>query len=63
MHKKIDEIKKSESKPKILKNIFNKNEINKFLNLYNELPITIHNKKQNVKKYKNKNTITKNFKK
>ena len=48
MHKKIDEIKKSESKPKILKNIFNKNEINKFLNLYNELPITIHNKKQNV---------------
>ena len=48
MHKKIDEIKKSESKPKILKNVFNKDEINKFLNLYNELPITVHNKKQNV---------------
>ena len=48
MHKKIDEIKKSESKPKILKNVFNKDEINKFINLYNELPITVHNKKQNV---------------
>ena len=48
MNKKIDEIKKSESKPKILKNVFNKDEINKFINLYNELPITVHNKKQNV---------------
>ena len=48
MHKKIDEIKKDESKPKILKNVFNKDEINKFINLYNELPITVHNKKQNV---------------
>ena len=48
MHKKIDEIKKSESKPKILKNIFGKDEINKLINLYNELPITVHNKKQNV---------------
>ena len=48
MHKKIDEIKKGESKPKILKNVFNKDEINKFINLYNELPITVHNKKQNV---------------
>ena len=48
MHKKIDEIKKSESKPKILKNVFNKDEINKFINLYNELPVTVHNKKQNV---------------
>ena len=48
MHKKIEEIKKVESNPKILKNVFNKNEINKFINLYNELPITIHNKKQNV---------------
>jgi len=48
MHKKIDEIKKSESKPKILKNLFGKDEINKLINLYNELPITVHNKKQNV---------------
>ena len=48
MHKKIEEIKKNESSPKVIKNIFNKEEINKFLNLYNELPITVHNKKQNV---------------
>mgnify|MGYP001492711480 FL=1 len=48
MHKKIEEIKKSESKPKVLKNIFTKEEIDQFLNLYSELPITVHNKKQNV---------------
>ena len=48
MHKQIESIKKSESKPKIVKNIFNKEEIGKFINLYNELPITVHNKKQNV---------------
>jgi hypothetical protein len=48
MHKQIEEIKKNESKPKIIKNLFNKEEINKFMNLYNELPVTVHNKKQNV---------------
>ena len=48
MHKKIEEIKKNESSPKVIKNIFNKEEIDKFLNLYNELPVTVHNKKQNV---------------
>ena len=48
MHKQIKKKKKNESTPKIIKNIFNKEEINKFINLYNELPITVHNKKQNV---------------
>ena len=48
MHELIDQIKKNESKPKVLKNILNKEEINKFLKLYAELPITVHNKKQNV---------------
>ena len=48
MHKQIEEIKKTESKPKIIKNIFDKNEINKFIDLYNDLPVTVHNKKQNV---------------
>mgnify|MGYP001183996856 FL=1 len=48
MHKQLDKIKKNEGKPKVLKNIFNKEEINKFLKLYEELPITVHNKKQNV---------------
>ena len=48
MHKNINEIKKLESPPKIIKNLFDKNEIEKFFNLYKELPITVHNKKQNV---------------
>ena len=48
MENLIDEIKKLESKPKIIKNIFNKREIDDFLKLYQDLPITVHNKKQNV---------------
>ena len=44
----IDEIKKLETEPKIVKNIFNKKEIDDFLKLYKDLPITVHNKKQNV---------------
>jgi len=48
MHKKIEEIKKFESSPKVFKNLFNEDEINKFLELYKKLPITVHNKKQNV---------------
>jgi len=48
MHKNIDEIKKLEGSPQIVKNLFSKNEIEQFLNLYHELPTTIHNKKQNV---------------
>ena len=48
MHKQVEIIKKNESSPKILKNIFSIGEIEKFVKLYNELPITIHNKKQNV---------------
>lgn len=48
MHIKIEEIKKNESPPKVIKNLFNKDEINKFLKLYEELPTTVHNKKQNV---------------
>ena len=48
MNNKIEEIKKLESPPKVIDNIFNQNEINDFLNLYSELPLTVHNKKQNV---------------
>ena len=48
MHKQIKKIKHNEGKPKVIKNIFDKNEIEKFLKLYEELPITVHNKKQNV---------------
>ena len=50
MREDIDEIKKTESSPKIIKNLFNKQEIEDFLKLYNELPTTVHNKKQNVTK-------------
>ena len=48
MHKRISEIKKNEGPPKVIKNIFNNQEIENFLKLYRELPITVHNKKQNV---------------
>ena len=48
MHKNIDKIKKLEGSPQVIKNIFSKSEIEKFLNLYQELPTTVHNKKQNV---------------
>ena len=47
-YKQIEKIKSNEGKPKVLKNIFSEQEIEKFLNLYNELPVTVHNKKQNV---------------
>ena len=52
MHKNLNEIKKLESPPQIIKNFFDKNEIEKFFNLYKELPTTIYNKKQNVIKKK-----------
>ena len=45
--KNIDEIKKLESKPKIVK-IFTDKEINSILELYNLLPTTVYNKKQNI---------------
>ena len=48
MHKNIEKIKKFEGPPKVIKNLFSKNEIDKFLKLYQELPTTVHNKKQNV---------------
>ena len=48
MHKKIQEIKKTEQPPKVIKNLYSKKEINEFLDLYKTLPTTVHNKKQNV---------------
>ena len=50
MHKKIEQIKKLESPPKVLKNLYKRDELEKFLKLYHDLPITVHNKKQNVVK-------------
>ena len=63
MHKQIEKIKINECKPKILKNIFSNDEISKFMNLYNELPITVHNKKQNVIKKRWLNDYGKNLEK
>ncbi len=48
MHKKVDKIKKLEGPTQVIENLFSKNEIEKFLKLYQNLPTTVHNKKQNV---------------
>ena len=48
MREKIEEIKKRESSPKVIKNLYSKEEIQDFLKLYKDLPTTTHNKKQNV---------------
>ena len=48
MHKNINKIKELEGSPKVIKNIFSKSEIESFFNLYQKLPTTVHNKKQNV---------------
>ncbi len=50
MHKQIEKIRLSEGKPKVIKNVFSSKNIEQFIKLYNELPITVHNKKQNVVK-------------
>ena len=50
MHKNIDKIKKLESSPQVIKNLFSKTELEKFFDLYKNLPTTVHNKKQNVVK-------------
>ena len=47
---KIDTIKKTEAPPKIIKNFIEANKIKELQNLYESLPLTVHNKKQNVKK-------------
>ena len=48
MRKEIEKIKETESPPKIIKNLYSAEEIKEFLKLYNDLPTTVHNKKQNV---------------
>ena len=48
-HKYLDKIKSLESPPKII-NIFSEKEINMIKELYETLPETVFNKKQNVRK-------------
>ena len=50
MNENIKEIKKFESPPKVVRNLFSDKEIQDFLKLYKNLPTTVHNKKQNVVK-------------
>jgi hypothetical protein len=50
MHENLDKIKSLESPPKIIKNFLNSDEVNEFLKLYDELPITVNNLKQKVVK-------------
>ena len=39
---------KNTNSPKVIKNLYSEKEIQEFLELYKNLPITVHNKKQNV---------------
>ena len=48
MRKEIEKIKKTESTPKIIKNLYSEEEIKEFLKLYNDLPTTVHIQKQNI---------------
>ena len=48
MHENLNKIKRLESPPRIVKNFLNSEEIEKFLRLYSELPITVNNLKQKV---------------
>ena len=48
MNSHIEKIRELESQPKVIKNMFSTSETEDFLKLYQDLPVTVHNKKQNV---------------
>ncbi|MDC0426422.1 hypothetical protein OAM08_00330 [Pelagibacteraceae bacterium] len=48
MHENLDKIKSLEGSPRIIKNFINPHEIEQFLKLYSDLPITVNNLKQKV---------------
>ena len=52
MHKLIDEIKKNESKPFVVSNFLDQNDLSLFQKLYAELPLEIDNKRQKIIKKK-----------
>ena len=52
MHKFLKEIKKLETKPRVIKNFLNNEEVKLFKKLYKELPIEINNKRQRIVKKK-----------
>ena len=59
MHEYINEIKKFESKPFIVRNFFNDEEINLLQKLYVDLPIEINNRRQKIIKKKWPSVINK----
>ena len=52
MHRFIEKIKKFESKPFVVSNFLNQDEIKSFQNLYEELPVEINNERQKIIKKK-----------
>jgi hypothetical protein len=52
LHRFIEKIKKFESKPFVVSNFLNKDEIKSFQNLYEELPVEINNERQRIIKKK-----------
>ena len=52
MHRFIEKIKNFESKPFVVSNFLNKDEIKSFQNLYEELPVEINNERQKIIKKK-----------
>ena len=52
MHKFLEKIKKLETKPRVIKNFLNDEEVKLFKKLYEELPVEINNKRQKIVKKK-----------
>ena len=52
MHTSIEEIKKHETKPFVIKNFINEEEIENFKKLYLKLPVEINNQRQKIIKKK-----------
>ena len=52
MHKFLEKIKKLETRPRVINNFLNKEEVKLFKKLYEELPIEINNKRQKIIKKK-----------
>ena len=52
MHKYLDEIKKNEQKPFVIKNFINNEEIKLFKKLFDDLPVEINNTRQKIIKKK-----------
>ncbi len=50
INQKIEKIKKTESPPKVINDFITEKKVKELMDFYNNLPLTVHNKKQNVKK-------------